>query len=223
MESTDQNASADEARADSPPRKWQFSLRSLVVVMAICSLLLGRYGVRRYEIAREQAALTRLQALGGDAQFRDGRVVGISFSGKGPPEKALELLERLPELERLVFIESDLDDAGLQRIAELEALEQLLLLGARISDEGVAHIARLEELRVLRLDRTQVGDEGLRRLAPLANLERIDLAQTRVTDGGLKHLAALPSLHRVYLSGTAVTKEGAAWLERELPHATISR
>jgi hypothetical protein len=217
------DSTADNAPAVSPPRRLQFSLRSLVIVMVICGLLLGRYGIRRYEVAREEAAWSELQAYGADGQFQEGRVVGVSFSGKGPPPEALALLDRLPRLERLVFIDSNLDDAGLERIAELQGLEQLLLLGADITDDGLAPLAQLNELRILRLDNTQIGDDGLESLGRLHRLERLDLAGTRVTDAGLKHLTSLSRLERLYLNGAAVTEDGAAWLEQQLPQAKIVR
>jgi hypothetical protein len=214
---------ADDAPPTSPPRRLQFSLRSLVAAMVVCGLLLGRYGMRRYEIAREEAAVTELRAAGADVQFHKGRAVGVSFSGERVSHEVLATLDRLPRLERLVLIDSRLDDKGLEKISELAGLEQLLLLGAAITDDGLASLAGLRELRVLRLDNTTIGDDGLKHIARLEKLERLDLAGTRVTDAGLKHLAALPRLRSVYLHQTSVTDEGIAWLQQRLPEAKIVR
>jgi hypothetical protein len=215
--------SADDAPPASPPRRVQFSLRTLVAAMVVCGLLLGRYGMRRYEIAREEAAITELQAVGADVQLHKGRAVGVSFSGEEVTQEALAPLDRLPRLQRLVLIDSRLDDAGLKQIAELSGLEQLLLLGAAITDDGLAALVGLRELRVLRLDNTTIGDEGLRHIARLEKLERLDLAGTRVTDAGLEHLASLARLRSLYLHQTTVSQEGVTWLQQRLPEAKIVR
>jgi hypothetical protein len=216
MESTANNAPAASGRL-------QFSLRSLLVVMVLCGLLLGRYGIRRYELSREEAALAELQAHGADVQFHQAHAVGVSFSGSAPPVKTLELLQRVPRLQRLVLIDTDVSDAGLAAIGELQGLEQLLLLGADITDDGLAHVARLANLRILRLDNTQISDEGLKHLARLQYLERLDLVGTRVTDNGLQQLTRLRRLQRLYLNDTAVTEAGASWLVERLPEARIVR
>jgi hypothetical protein len=208
---------------ESPPRKLQFSLRSLVITMIFCGLLLGRYGIRRHEAAQEKDALIELQSLGADVQLHEERVVGVSFSGPGPPAKFLELLNRLPRLQRLVLIDTHLTDAGLGKISEQGSLEQLLLLGANITDNGLAHLAQLTELKTLRLDNTQIGDEGLKHVRRLGRLERLDLVGTRVTDAGLEHLAGLAQLRQLYLNGTAVTEEGVNRLQERLPEAKIVR
>jgi hypothetical protein len=203
------------------PRWLQFSLRSLLAAMLLAGLLLGRYGMRQYELSREKAALAELQTYGADVQFHKGRVVGLSFSGAGFEESALALLDRLPQLERLVFIDARLGDAGLESISQLEDLKQLLLFDAAVTDRGLAHLERLPNLTTLRLENVQIGDEGLKHVARIRSLERLDLPGTDVSDAGLESLAQLRGLKQLYLNGTQVTDAGVEALKSRLPETKI--
>ncbi len=211
----------DAAPAPSRSRGPQFSLRSLLAIMLVAGLLLGRYGLQRLEAARERAALIELRESGADVQFHAGRAVGVSFSGDTFQPDAVDALSRLSHLQRLVLIDTSVNDAGLARVADLSQLEAFLLLGGAITDEGLTHVARLENLRVLRLDNTAIGDRGLERVARLHKLQRLDLVGTRVTDAGLRYLEDLPQLDRVYLHGTRVTDEGVQQLQGKRPDAKI--
>lgn len=217
-------ASGSDNPAALRPGRWlQFSLRSLVVVVLLSGLFLGRYGIRRLEMAREREAIAELQRYGADVQFHEGRAVGVSFSGAGFHADAIAAMGRLPRLQRLVFIDTALDDAALKRISALEGLQQLLVLHADITDDGLRHLAHLRNLRTLRLDQTQVTDEGLRHVSRLPYLERLDLAGARITDAGLAPLADLPRLKQLFLSGAPVTDAGIQSLQERLPHAKIVR
>jgi hypothetical protein len=205
------------------PRWLQFSLRALLAAMLLGGVLLGRYGIRRLEIARERDALAELQRFGADVQFHDQRVVGISFSGPRFRNPALDRVGRFPRLRRLVFIDTALNDAGLARLTQLEDLRQLLVIDAAVTDRGLAHVGRLEHLETLRLDNTQITDDGLIHLASLKNLERLELAGTRVSDRGLQRLEGLSGLESLYLRETQVTDEGVQSLQRKLPKTTVVR
>jgi hypothetical protein len=212
---------ADAAPAGRAPRRLQFGMRSLLLAMLVGGLLLGRYGIRQYELAREKAALRELQRYGADVQFHAGRVVGVSFSGASFQEDALTGLDRLPRLQRLVFIDTALGDRGLSYISHAENLEQLLLLHSQVTDRGLQHLEKLHQLKTLRLDHAPITDDGLARLARLQTLERLDLVGTRITDDGLMRLAELSRLEQLYLNQTAVTDAGVQSLKERLPNAKI--
>lgn len=204
-------------------RRYQFGLRTLVAMMLVAGVLLGRYGVGRVEQARERAVLAELEKFGADVQFHDGRVVQVSFSGARFRNEALDAARLLPQLERIVLIDTAVTDEGLRRLAGLKHLRELSVIDAPVTDEGLRHLRELTNLRRLRLDHTQVTDAGLPHLATLSQLERLDLVGTQITDDGLAPLAGLANLSQLYVNRTAVTEAGVMRLQASLPHTKISR
>ena len=198
------------------------SLRTLVLLMLVAGVLLGRYGVRRLEIARERAVVADLAEFGADVQFHEGRVTQVSFSGRRFRNEALAAAARLPRLERIVLIDTPVDDAGLSHLSDLDQLRELSVIDAPVTDAGLAHLAGLTNLRRLRLDHTRITDAGLSHLVRLTKLERLDLIGTRITDAGLPALASLTRLEQVYLNGADVTDDGVRMLNARLPGAEIS-
>jgi hypothetical protein len=215
------DASASDAPVSRTPNRLQFGLRSLLLATLVGGLLLGRYGIRQYELAQEKAALRELQRYGADVQFYGGRAVGVSFSGASFHDDALAALDRLPRLQRLVFIDTALGDRGLAAVSQAQNLEQLLLLDSQVTDRGLPHLEKLHRLKTLRLDHAPITDEGLTHLARLVTLERLDLIGTRITDAGLMRLAELGRLEQLYLNQTAVTDAGAQRLQQRLPDTKI--
>lgn len=100
-------------------------------------------------------------------------------------DKELALLE--PIAEQLAWIDlarSQVTDAGLEVIAKMPFLERLHLENTKVSDAGVAKIGALPALEYLNLYGTKVTDGGIAKLAGAKNLKKLFVWQTGVTKAG---------------------------------------
>ena len=169
-----------------PRRRWyQFSLRTLLVVVTLICLGPGGYLVYEQRLAkREEGAVKTLSQSPANqlytrphwlrtllARRTAGHVVGIGLRSR------------------------ETQDADLAPLAELPALVWLDLTDTKVTDQGLVHLTGLTRLERLRLDETQVTDAGLVHLAKLKRLTMVNLYRTQVTEEGVKKLqAALPAL-----------------------------
>lgn len=209
-------------------RRFQFSLRALLVVTAVLAVWLGWH----VECARRQRDVARLVAeLGGSVQYDD------DFDSDGwrreegfTPSKA-PLLRRFlgheffhaivsVELARARLKDDDLERL-LPKFAALGTIRELGLTGADITDTGLAGIASMAELRQLWVNETCITDEGLKGLSRLHRLQNLQLQQTQITDEGLRHLQGVSSLLVVNLYQTRATETGAAHLRECLPQTNV--
>ena len=149
---------------------------------------------------------------------------------------SLASLTRLKSLKNVDLNETQIDDAGLAKLAEYpDQIETLSLIGTRVTGDGLRHLASMANLSFLNLRDTAVTEEGLRHLQNLAalkylylsstpvtgidglgdgltNLEILDLRDTHVDDAGLAGLASFPRLQHLYLANTSVRGTGLAGL-----------
>ncbi len=169
-----------------PRGRWyQFSLRTLLVVVTLICVGPGGYLVYEQRLAKreEEAVKTLSQSPANQLYTRphwlrtllarrtSGHVVGISLRSR------------------------EMRHADLPPLAELSELVWIDLTDTKVTDQGLLHLVGLTRLEQLRLDETQVTDAGLMHLAKLKRLSTLNLYRTQVTDEGVKKLqAALPDL-----------------------------
>jgi len=111
------------------------------------------------------------------------------------------LCKRLPRLQRLMIISSNITDASLEEINNLHDLRELQLTGCeRITDGGLEKMKGLSNLRTLWLSCTGVTDVGMQHLTVLTNIQTLVLTNCRITDQGLQYLSQLPNLTTLSLS-----------------------
>jgi hypothetical protein len=186
------------ATTPKPRRRWlQFSLRTMLVLVLICSLPCGWLA---YEVgkAREQAAAAKaIEELGGLVEF-------------GPASGGLP--------RRVV--------AWLGTLAGEDWAEDVIgafLFGTEVSDDPLEQLNGLSHLRYLNLFDTQVTDAGLEHLRRLTQLQLLWLDDTQVTDAGLEHLRGLTQLKSLSIFHTQVTDAGVAGLQKALANCKITR
>ena len=179
-----------------PRRRWyQFSLKTLLVVMLL--LCLGPGGYVAYEqnkVRRQKEAVEAIEKLGG--------VVGY---GRNVSARSAMLRQIL----------------GDDTFAGVESVD--FWNPSQVTDADVVHLAQLPRLKHLQLGNTQVTDAGLIHLSSLKNLSGLNLDNTQVTDAGLVHLAGLKGLKHLNLYKTQVTDAGASELQESLPNCRIRR
>jgi len=90
---------------------------------------------------------------------------------------------------------SEITDAGLERLTGLSPVLELYLNDTKVTDAGLAHLKGMKQLQRLYLNDTKISDAGLPHLAPLVNLQMLTVGGTKVTPAGIKDLQkALPKL-----------------------------
>ena len=211
----DSNLSLNEPQTHRPPtrrpRHWQFSLRSLLLLMVVFCVGLGLWV---NHARRQKHAIDAIMKLHGFVeyahQFPDRKWSGKRLNTAEPPGPAW-LRERLGDeyfvrVVGLQFWEEPVSDEDLAHVGVLTDLQYLSFIGGpqgpRITGTGLAHLRHLTRLRFLDLLGHPVTDDGLRHLRSLTQLETIDLRNTEITDTGLEQLKRFKRLTHVALDNT---------------------
>lgn len=195
------NVPKSEAQSESPRRKrrrFQYSLRTLLVLMTATAIWLG---IKVDQARRQQRAVEHIRACGGSVAYQAElpnqtsrrlafsrsplapewlrRFLGIDLIAHvrevrlyGPPklhDADLAVLEALPGLEGLIISGDNITDDELAHLGNLHQLQELEIASPQVTNEGLTHLARLTELRYLGLH-CPITDDGFRKLGTLKNL-----------------------------------------------------
>jgi hypothetical protein len=189
--------------------RFQYSLRSLLIAVALLSLLFASAGPVLRRTLQRNAASAAIEALGGRVDWDNagllGHVCAVSFS-RSPDLSDDDIVAVIPHL---------------QVLHDMGELQGLGLGCTPVGDASLEIIADLIGLRDLRLMRTGISDAGLAHCDRLLDLARLDLRDTTITDRGLLYLAKHTRLEYLWLQGTCTTEEGREALQRALPNALI--
>ena len=198
------------------PRRWflRFSLRTLLIVMLVCGIVLVPFVVKLHRYRQQRAVIEELLAAGASITFADGseklsddwwrHVVGQDLFNSVEAvdlaltdTKSVAPLAGLKGLQTLRLYHTPVSD--LTPLAGLKELQELDLSYTQVSD--LAPLAGLKELQELDLYNTQVSD--LAPLAGLKELQTLNLIGTQVSD--LAPLAGLKKLEALDLRSTSVS------------------
>lgn len=149
------------------PRRFQWSLRLLLLFTALCAVAVRVWLVpywREASTARWLAEIGAgthtaisgpewLRAITGDRYLE--HIVGINF-----------------------FSDCDIRDDDLASLRWLSRLEIVSFRYAPLGDRGLEHLGRVSSLCVLDLEGTSVSDAGLRQVERLPNLRELRLRRT---------------------------------------------
>lgn len=190
--------------------KWyQYTLRTLLLVTLLCSLLLSWFAVIRQRAKRQHDAvdvITRLHGLVsydcdglGSPNHRDPpypkwlrdllgddffmTVIDVSLGNSDVTEADLLFLESFPGVTYLDLNNTQVGDVALEYLTNTtKKLEHLDLAATKVTDAGLKNLRGRLCLRTLSLLETQVGNDGLSPIQGLVNLEMLELNESRVTD-----------------------------------------
>ncbi|MGO8747380.1 MAG: leucine-rich repeat domain-containing protein [Thermoguttaceae bacterium] len=181
-------------------RKFQYSLRTLMLVMFMACIGMSWVSVRIQRARQQKEAVEAILEMGGRVWYD---FFGTAFV--------------------VECNSSQMTDDGLQDLKELTQLKRLTLGDTKVTDAGLEALEGLTQLQVLWLDGTQITDAGLEHLEGLTQLKRLRLDRTQITDAGLEHLNGLTQLQESILWHTKVTHEGVKRLQQALPNCQIRR
>jgi hypothetical protein len=207
----------------------RFSLRTLLVLVALCGLGLWQWDVHVESYRRQRQVAMQVQGVGGvvhalpvDAPWRRAlfpeehfvKVVFVGLSMTAIDDSWLARLRQLPDLQKLFLDGTPIGDLGLVYLAGHDNLQMLGLTGTRITDRGLRRLRPLFNLENLWLDNTAITDAGLAELGHLRSLRLLALRGCSISDAGLAHLQAFPELQVLDLRNTPVTDAGMARVAR---------
>jgi Leucine Rich repeat len=212
-----------------PRRRWyQYSLRTLMVLMLAIGCGLGWFTARMRQARSQRKTVETIAELNGwvgyDYEFdaSNHRIQGAQPSGPAWLRSVLggDFFDRVvfvdrdnygaipsdawwEELRRLPYLQTlyvkDATDARLAALEGLKCLVRLKLDGGEITAAGLEHLKGLTQLRDLDLQYTKVTDDGLEPIERLTQLTTLHLAHTAVTDAGLEHVKKLTQLQELDL------------------------
>ncbi len=210
-------------------RRFQFSLRALVVFTAIVAIGLSFALCFRGWLYESEPVLDAVRRHGGTARssyaLRNGksapawmgrlgrRMLELRVENLDDSDEAMRYIAGIGSLQRLTFDRSVLTCNGMVSLAAMSQLACLEFRRTRLPNSALSHVAKLTGLRRLSLVQSHIGDEPLRWIGGLNNLESLALDHTEVTDQGLVLLSRMVQLEAVALRGTRVGDAGVRHLE----------
>ncbi|MBN2296155.1 MAG: hypothetical protein JXM70_27235 [Pirellulales bacterium] len=221
-----------------PRTRFQFRLRTLMLVTLLLAIFFGSLGSRLHEALHVRQICEKLVRSGASVD-RWGLVVlyvgwhkdthpptndvlailedldcvtWIGIFGPQITDEGLRHFRTLTTLQILNLDKTIVKGKGLEYFTSLERLEELTLRESAIDDTGCVHLAGLTGLKYLELDKTKISGTSLGHLAEIQTLTVLSLDYAPITDGGLQQIGKIKSLKRLNLNGTQITDDGLAHL-----------
>ncbi|MGO9110051.1 MAG: hypothetical protein ACLP9L_12535, partial [Thermoguttaceae bacterium] len=191
-------------------RRFQFSLRSLLLVALVIAILCKWLVAGKQQTASQRDAVREIEKSGGQVCYDwelDSSLHRIS-------PVALPGLSWLRDL-------LGHDQFGDVLSVNIRHYHGPMPPGVR--DFRLEPLKSLHKIRSLSLVGAEVTDDELQHVERLSKLQYLSLAGTQVTDAGLEHLAGLTQLATLVLSDTYVTDAGVAKIQKALPNCEIIR
>jgi hypothetical protein len=211
--------------------RWlRFSLRTLLIGMAVLGAILGVVANELVRLRRHRRAETTVSELGGMYAFfsnnardpwgpwwfpivRSGLyadVESVSFCSErneGLTDGDLQVLEGFPRLHVVELCASGITDKGIVHLHRIPGLRRVVLHETQVTSKGLRGFknAQIEQLI---LGGASVSDETLECLRAFSKLKKLALYQTSVTNNGLANLKSVPTLEHLYLEKSPVSDEG---------------
>ncbi len=196
-------------------RRFQFSLRSLMMLVVALSLPCSWLAVEIRQARSHVAVVGVIDNLGGKVtcssrlswinHFVGADLFVDSFSIKfaSVSDAQLDSIKGLEGPIVLDLSDSGMTDSQLARLCDNDAILGLNLDSNRITDSGIASLETLHGLKVLSLVDTEVSNAGLTHLQVLRQLKLLFLPLGRVTkNAGYELRCTLPECH-ISLHSTA--------------------
>jgi len=134
-------------------RRFQYSLRSLLIVMTLVAFGCSWFAVQMKKSRERANAMERIEEAAGEGPifFAGGNLtdelfgnnpIGVQLDNTPVTNEALPYLEGLPSIEIVSLRNTQIDDAGLVHLKTLTKLRSLDLRNTKVTDGGVAELRR---------------------------------------------------------------------------------
>lgn len=216
-------------------RRFRFSLRALLVLVAVFAVLFAFVGRRIVDARKQRQLIGLIQSLGVENYHelnfknvaeRTIRFPNTDFSPQLPGSDWLRHWlgdEYFVSVSEAFFDKRShrvLDDAmfleftGALRSRNLPRPTGLVFSELPFTDAALEELSAFPELTSLHIINCPgITDAGLKHIAVLTKLRRLDLRGSSISDQGLDQLANLKELRELSLKRTAVSDDGLVHLE----------
>jgi hypothetical protein len=145
-------------------------------------------------------------------------VTYVRLQGEQCDDASLQGACRLPSLEELIVVNTNVTDAGAEDLRQLKNLRSLDLRLNRITCRPLRHIGGMSEMRELKLAMTlspvPLRDEDRAFLERPTKLEKLMLPSADLTAAWLVYIEELTNLKSLELYDMAITADGLDHLKR---------
>ena len=211
-------------------RRWyQYSLRTLLIVVTLSAIACSWFAVIMQQAKREREAAAviekaKRQREAAAAIEKSGG--SVTWSVPGAQVAGKELVVSVIEVSTTDMTDVDnwqATDSDLKHIKEFSELRRLNLCGGeKITSVGLENLKGLRKLEELDLTFVQLTDNDLENIKELDQLRILKLNENyRMTDAGLEHVKGLSQLGQLELAGYGLSKEGIKKLQQALPKCQI--
>lgn len=193
--------------------RFQFSIRTLGIVVLFVSLTIAAYLMFSRESSRQQGAIELLASngaaltLNADVKPKFGELLGFKY-----PFDRVDSIIGMGRSDWGMISRWECDDGDLDGLREFKNLRELRITGSGITNAGLRTIGSLVQIRELEVCGTSVTDAGISALGPLADLEHLDLSGNRIGDEAMNVVSGLSTISSLELTETEVTELGIAKL-----------
>jgi hypothetical protein len=205
--------------------RFQFSIRSLLVLTVAVAVPFGWLGVEMRRARKQKAAVDAILSLGGGIRYAWGTdTLGVPIERSTSASASLQDLLGLDFFAQVVqaeFSGIQLTDRGLEAIRDLTQVRWLFLSNSKVTDGRLQVIGSLPSVEGLDLDDSKISDAGLKHLGAMASLKWLGIRGNHITDIGLEQLHGLTGLESLGLNRTQVTDHGVKKLQQALPNCKI--
>ncbi|MHC4398485.1 MAG: leucine-rich repeat domain-containing protein [Planctomycetota bacterium] len=219
------DAPPDAGKRKSTRRRFQFRLRTLLILMAVFAVWLGLTADRA---RRQKRAVEAISEMGGEFCYdyqaqpqADGPGKSYSYRVEPPGPRWLRQLLGdhyfITAVRLLVRDQRVIDEGRLEYLDDLPDLEQLMFYNVELRDRDLAHLKHLPNLRLLLFGRgTLSGDDGPRQFDFLESCPRLEVLSARNShfgDRGAAHLRHATNLELLFIYETPIGDDGLARLK----------
>lgn len=157
IESRNRNAILSEMTSLKPKLRWfQYSLRTLFVVVTLCAIPCSWFAVKMQEAKRERESAATIEELGGFVEWSEPL-----------PQKWSRGVLGDGVFSHVIYValgNAPVTDAWLEHLHGLSHLQTLWLDNTPVTDAGLEHLKGLSHLQAVGLKKAQVTDEGVKNL-----------------------------------------------------------
>lgn len=169
----------------------RFSVRTMLVAVAIVAIPLGWLAVRLKVGRDKQHTIAEL------------REMGVSIVMAGYQDASPMIPSSVRPLLGWQSVGTALGVSTDEALSKLDGMQNLHTLGVDdgVSDSGLKSLRSLKTIERLMLSSSSVTDEGLRHVSDIVDLKELDLSGTKTTGAGLLHLKNMTSLEKLTFDG----------------------
>jgi hypothetical protein len=177
--------------------RLRFTLRSVLLIFVLVSVVMAIVGARFDHLRRQQVAVKVFGKIG----------VMVSYSGNAGEIEGVYFNPRIRGTVSSLLYEAELDFR--------HNIDDRIMLQYR--DDLWA----LRDARGFYFEKTSIGDETVRLLTELPSVVCLDLTGTKITNASIADLKRLDELEYLSVRDTLLSQEAIAQLRKNLPECNI--